>query len=141
MARSGPIVLIEDDSEDEELFREALLELGIENELRVFHNCLEAWDYLQTTTDMPLIIFSDVNLPILNGLDFKRRIDADPHLRRKSIPFIFYSTSTAQHIVNEAYTQMTVQGFFEKSSHFEEIKKCIKRVIEYWKDCRHPNIL
>lgn len=141
MAKSGPIVLIEDDGEDEEIFKEALAELGIENEVRAFTSCIECWDYLQTTHEMPLLIFSDVNLPLLNGLEFKRRIDNDPYLRRKSIPFIFYSTSVSQEVVEAAYVEMTIQGFFQKASTFAAVKESLKRIIEYWKDCRHPNII
>ena len=141
MARSGPIVLVEDDGEDVDILREALAELSVENEVRAFTSCIECWDYLQTTREMPLLILSDVNLPALSGLDFKRRIDNDPYLRRKSIPFIFYSTSVSQQTVNAAYTDMTVQGFFQKANNFSGIKDSLKRIIEYWKDCKHPNII
>jgi response regulator RpfG family c-di-GMP phosphodiesterase len=135
----GPIILVDDDSEDEELFREVLLDLHIANKLIHFDNCIKAFDYLKTTTDNPLIIISDINLPLQNGIEFKRQIDSDPLLRSKSIPFVFFSTSTDKKSVDTAYKEMTVQGFFQKTTSYEELKRIIKLMIDYWQSCRHPN--
>jgi len=140
MAKSGPIILVEDDFEDQEIFTDALKETGSENELLWFKTSAECMAYLRETEQMPFLIFCDVNLPMQNGLDFKQEVDQDPELRRKSIPFLFYSTSVGQLIVNEAYTQMTVQGFFQKQSDFKEIITCLKTIIDYWNYCHHPNM-
>jgi CheY-like chemotaxis protein len=139
MAKSGPIVIIEDDTDDKDLFMEILKELEVRNEVTWFTKCEDAFEYLKTTKDQPFLIFSDVNLPKQNGIEFKRQLDSDETLRKKSIPFIFYSTSVAQKIVNEAYTQMTVQGFFQKANSYDEIKNNIRLIIDYWTACRHPN--
>jgi response regulator RpfG family c-di-GMP phosphodiesterase len=139
--KSGPIIVVEDDIDDKEIFEAALEELSFRNKMIWFDNCDDAWKYLKTTTDSPFIIFSDVNLPRQSGTEFKKQIDADPQLRKKSIPFIFYSTSVNQDTVNEAYTKMTVQGFFQKSSKYEEMKHTIKMILDYWGVCKHPNTL
>ncbi|HEY0609151.1 MAG TPA: response regulator, partial [Chitinophaga sp.] len=120
--RPGPIIVIEDDIDDKEIFETVMQELNVSNPLIWFNNCDPAWAYLKTTSDQPFIIFCDVNLPRKNGIEFKREIDEDHQLRKKSIPFVFYSTAVNQHIVNEAYTQMTVQGFFQKSIRYDEMK-------------------
>jgi CheY-like chemotaxis protein len=137
--KSGPIIVVEDDADDKEVLEGILRELKITNKLVWFNKSDEAFRYLKTTSEQPFLIFSDVNLPIENGVEFKRRIDNDVQLRQKSIPFVFYSTSVNQKTVNEAYTQMTVQGFFQKGSTYDEIKRHIKLIIEYWMVCRHPN--
>lgn len=137
--KSGPIIVVEDDADDKEIFRDILKELGVTNKLTWFQNGFDAFSYLKTTPEQPFIIFCDVNLPKLNGIEFKRLIDNDPQLRKKSIPFIFYSTAVNQKTVNEAYTQMTVQGFFQKKSNYAEIKQDIKLILDYWTDCKHPN--
>ena len=139
MSKLGPIILADDDPDDKEFFADVLKELGIQNPLVHFQTALEAFDFLKTTSSHPFIIFSDVNLPKLSGLEFKRRIDDDPELRKKSIPFVFYSTSVDQRSVNEAYTKMTVQGFFQKGSSIETLKKDLKLILDYWSLCRHPN--
>ena len=137
--KSGPIIIIEDDADDMDLLKSILRELNINNEIICFDNCKEAFKYLCSTDERPFLIFSDVNLPGQKVIDFKKQLDEDPELREKSIPFIFYSTSVDEQTVNKAYTQMTVQGFFEKKSNYEEIKKTLKIIIDYWECCRHPN--
>jgi CheY-like chemotaxis protein len=139
MAKSGPIILIDDDSDDVEIMIEVLKEIGISNKLINFTSGPEAFKYLKTSEEQPFIIICDVNLPGETGIELKKEMDNDPQLRQKSIPFIFYSTSVNQHAVNEAYTKMTVQGFFKKGNNFTEIKKIISLVNDYWKLCKHPN--
>lgn len=139
MAKTGPIVLIEDDEDDIELFREAMRENEIENSFIIFPGGPEALEYLTTTLDQPFLIICDVNLPRQNGIEFKTAIDSNPVLRKKSIPFIFYSTYVAQYAVNEAFSNLTVQGFFQKNDSYSEFKKIMKIIVEYWSLCRHPN--
>lgn len=139
MAKSGPIIIIEDDVDDEEIFQEVLNELGIKNKLVWFTHGKGALEYLRTTEEQPFIIFSDVNIPEQSGLVFKQQIDSDEQLRRKSIPFIFYSTAVPPKTIEEAYTKMTIQGFFQKGRTFDEIKKSVKLICDYWMVCQHPN--
>jgi CheY-like chemotaxis protein len=139
MPTSGPIVVVEDDMDDQEIIRDVLNEIGTPNKLIFFDRSPDALNYLKTTSERPFIIVSDINLPVLNGLDFKKQIDDDHQLRKKSIPFIFMSTAATKPIVTEAYTAMTVQGFFQKSSSIEKIKEVLTLVIDYWKLCKHPN--
>ena len=141
MSKSGPIIIVEDDIDDKEMFNFVIKDLGMPNKLIWFENTDDAIKYLRETGEQPFIIFCDVNMPGKNGLEFKKHIDNDIQLRRKSIPFVFYSTSANQRDVNEAYTQMTVQGYFKKSISMQEMKSNIKLILDYWKSCIHPNTL
>ena len=96
-------------------------------------------NYLISTEDSVFIIFCDINLPGQNGLDFKKNIDANPELRNKSIPFVFFSTSANQHDVNKAYREMTIQGFFKKPSGYKNLKSILSNIFSYWQNCKHPN--
>jgi response regulator RpfG family c-di-GMP phosphodiesterase len=140
MAKNGPIIVLEDDEDDKSIFEEILRDLDIANRMIWFTKADDAFKYLKDTPEQPFIIISDVNVPGQNGLEFKKRIDNDEELRKKSIPFVFFSTSVDQKAVNEAYTKMTVQGFFQKYYNYEEIKACVKLVLDYWKFCKHPNV-
>src|SRR5687768_2818899 len=91
--KSGPIILVEDDADDEDIFEEVLKELKVYNKIVWFINAKDAMEYLKATSEQPFIIFCDINLPGLSGIEMKRKIDADKELRRKSIPFVFYSTA------------------------------------------------
>lgn len=139
MARNGPVIIIEDDVDDEDILKEVLHELKVDNKVICFEFCTDAWHYLKTTKDKPLIIFCDINLPKQSGLSFKQQIDEDKHLRKKSIPFIFYSTTASQQTIDEAYTKMTVQGFFTKGDKYADIKRLVKIILDYWLNCKHPN--
>ena len=137
--KSGPIVLIEDDKDDKDIFEEVLIELKVANKLIWFNNFEQAYLFFTTTTEQPFVIFCDINISGNKGTDFKQQIDSEPRLRKKSIPFVFYSTSADQDTVNEAYTKITVQGFFVKESSYSEVKKSISLILAYWELCSHPN--
>ena len=81
MANSGPIVIIEDDKDDQEIYQIALDELGVTNEVIFFTNCPDAYEYLKAAAQQAFIILCDINLPGQNGLDFKKQIDEDEQLR------------------------------------------------------------
>ena len=114
-------------------------DLKVFNPVVWFKNCDEAFSYLKTTSEQPFLIFCDVNLPGLSGIECKHQIDDNKELRKKSIPFVFCSTSVDQKTVDEAYTKMTVQGFFQKKNTYAELKETIKLIVAYWEECKHPN--
>ena len=140
MLNLGPIIILEDDADDKEFFEEATREIGVDNEIIWFTDAPTALRYLKETNKTIFIIFSDINVPGMSGLEFKIVIDSDPELRRRSIPFVFYSTSASREAVITAYTKMTVQGFFSKSNSYEDIKKTLLTIFEYWDSCNHPNL-
>jgi len=139
MIPTGPIVLIEDDNDDALTMQEALKDLKIGNEFVYFPNTILAMKYLKETEQQPFLIICDVNMPFQNGLDFKRDIDNHPELKKKCIPFIFYSTSANSEEVSKAFLQMSIQGFFKKASSYDQILNDITAIIEYWKKSKHPN--
>jgi len=138
MQPNEPIIIIEDDLDDQVFLTDVLIELGYQNQLKFFNNCKAALSFLKTTTDKLFLIICDVNLPGMSGTEFKKEINADPHLRKKAIPFIFYTTSANKLDIEQAY-EMTVQGYFVKESKISEIKSTVKVIIDYWKRCKHPN--
>ena len=139
MAKSGPVILIDDDKDDQEVLESVLTEMQVKNTRHYFSNCREAFTYLKTTAEKPFIILCDVNIPGQNGLDFKMSIDEDHELRAKSIPFVFFSTAVDQPSVNKAYKEMTVQGFFKKENTFDQLIKTLTLIFDYWNLCKHPN--
>lgn len=141
MSKSGPILLIEDDREDKEILEDVLRDLGVKNRIVWLETTHDAYNYLMSATEAMFIIFCDINLPGKNGLELKKSIDDDPELRKKSIPFIFYSTSAHQKDVNEAYSKMTIQGFFQKGNDYAEMKRVISLILDYWTLCKHPNYI
>ena len=138
MSLKGPIISIEDDSDDQFLIKSVVEELQIPNQLIFFSNGLEALLFLETTKEQPFVILCDINMPVMNGLELRLRIEQNEYLKKKSIPFVFLSTADNPHIISAAY-DATIQGFFKKENSFEDLKKRIRIIFDYWQSCLHPN--
>jgi CheY-like chemotaxis protein len=137
MPKNGPIIIVEDDHDDQEMLKEVFEELHFPNLLRFFSSCLEAFDYLCTTFEKPFLIISDINLPVMSGFDFKQKINSNEHLRRKNIPFIFLSTNSEKTAIAKAY-DVLAQGYFVKPVKFGDIKELLVRIIHYWQFSSRP---
>jgi len=72
MNKGGPIIIIEDDLDDQELLSEVFKKLNYKNEIVFFGDGQEALEYLTDTSIEPFIIFSDINMPKLSGMEYKR---------------------------------------------------------------------
>lgn len=138
MALNGPIILVEDDPNDIEVITTAVKELGYPNLVRPIMAAQEALDYLRTTDEKPFIILCDIRMPRINGLAFRKAIMDDETLRKKSIPFVFFTGAVSTDIVNEAYN-LQVQGFYEKANSYSVVKDQLSGIMVYWTHCLHPN--
>jgi CheY-like chemotaxis protein len=140
MNKTGPIIIIEDDVDDREIFAIVFKELNYKNEILFFFDGQEALDYLTSTSIEPFIIFSDINMPKLNGMELRQKLHENEDLRIKSIPYLFFSTTAEQQHVVDAYSK-SVQGFFIKPHDFNEIKDTLRVIVEYWIKCVSPNYI
>jgi CheY-like chemotaxis protein len=134
----GPVIILDDDAEERELLEEVLKKMTVKNEIKFFTNGDDFISYLKLTKDKPFIILSDVNLPGLNGMQVKKTINDSDFLRKKSIPFVFLSTTASPKAVEEAY-DLTVQGYFIKQHSISSMERHLKMIFEYWRECRHTN--
>ncbi len=129
---NSPIIIVEDDHDDCELLLEVFREIGVKNQFRCFTTPLPAIDYLRNTTETPFIIISDVNMPMMNGLKFKKVINEDPVISNKRIPFVLLSTSKENKLIEQAF-HLSVQGYFQKPDDVESLKGIARAIVEYWK--------
>jgi CheY-like chemotaxis protein len=87
-------LVIDDDTDDRELFCEALATV---DPVIICHQApdgLEAFKYLRSTAFEPDIIFLDINMPVMNGWEFLTTLKCeDAH---KHIPVIVYTTSSTK---------------------------------------------
>jgi CheY-like chemotaxis protein len=138
MNNNGPIIIIEDDKDDQMLLTEVFNKLNYPNEPMFFTDGEAALNFLNDTDIVPFLILSDINLPKLDGFALRSKIKMDAKLQLKCIPYLFFSTASNQRAVIDAYS-LSVQGFFIKQSRFEELEKTIVVIMEYWKRCASPN--
>jgi CheY-like chemotaxis protein len=138
MNSKGPVIIIEDDEDDQEMLTEVFEKLGYSNEIRFFGDGQAALDFLNTTDIIPFLILSDINLPKLDGFALRSKIKMDAKLQLKCIPYLFFSTASNQNAVIDAYS-LSVQGFFIKQNSMAELEKTISVIMEYWRRCASPN--
>ncbi|RZK33686.1 MAG: response regulator [Hymenobacter sp.] len=132
-----PIIHVENDVDDHYLVVKALKAASIDNPVRFFQTGQQAFDYLQTTDEVPLVILCDVIMPGMDGFELRDQIDADPILRMKAVPFVYFSTWANKELVEKAY-QGTIQGYHMKGQRFADIQSELSLIVAYWKRCLHP---
>jgi CheY-like chemotaxis protein len=136
--KKGPIIVIEDDLDDQDILTEVFTKLNYQNKVIFFSDGQQALDHINTSDELPFLILSDINLPRLNGFQLREKLKTDANLSNKCIPYLFFSTASNQKSVIDAYSQ-SVQGFFVKPHSFEELEKTIGAIMEYWRRCAAPN--
>jgi CheY-like chemotaxis protein len=140
MNKTGPIIIIEDDLDDQEILADIFKELNYDNDLVFFGDSEKALQYLTATDIEPFLVLSDINMPKLNGMELREKIINNEDLRVKSIPYLFFSTSAEQSHVIDAYSR-SIQGFFIKPNNYEKLKTTIRKIVEYWQECESPNYI
>jgi CheY-like chemotaxis protein len=138
MNKTGPVIVIEDDRDDQEIFAEVFAKLNYPNKLILFNDGQAALDFLNKEDVAPFLILSDINMPKLDGFALRSKIKLDEKLQIRCIPYLFFSTAASQAAVIDAYSA-SVQGFFVKQNSMVELEKTIRVIMEYWKRCSAPN--
>lgn len=130
------IYLAEDDCDDVQFFTDALNEITPDTSLTVFCNGAELLKGLEDCKQLPDIIFVDINMPIMNGLEALALIGKSQAF--KSIPVIISSTSSNMDNITEAY-QLGASSYFKKPSDFSSLKEQLKGILLIdWKNFMRP---
>ncbi len=137
MNKTGPIIIIEDDIDDQELLTEIFKKLNYVNKIVFYKDGNEALEFLNKTDVQPFLILSDINMPKINGFELRNKVFTNEQLQTKCIPYLFFTTSATKKAVIDAYA-LSVQGFFVKPNSMERLERTIKRIVEYWQECIAP---
>lgn len=138
MDKNGPVIIIEDDPDDQYLLELVFKKLNYPNDVIYFFDGEAALDYLNLTDDIPFLILSDINMPKLDGFALREKLYNDAALQIKCIPYLFFSTAVSQQMVIDAYS-LSAQGFFIKQTSLADLEDTISVIMEYWKRCAAPN--
>lgn len=138
MTTDEPIIVIDDDLDDQFLIKKICEDLEIKHPIHFFDDGRELLKYLRATSENPFLIICDINMPVMTGLELRREINTDEFLRLKSIPFLFLSTAASPAQIKEAYL-LAVQGFFIKATTIDKLQQTIKLIYDYWKECKRPS--
>ncbi|MDX6183644.1 response regulator [Flavobacterium sp. Fl-77] len=123
------ILLTDDDEDDREFFAEAIVDLHLNYPVEFCKNGIELIDRLSDlNSDIPDIIFLDLNMPLLSGLETLQQIREDTKF--KHIPVIaIYSTSSTEEGIKDTYS-LGANAYIVKPIEFNDLKKILKKVIE-----------
>jgi len=138
MNKNGPVVVIEDDEDDQFMLNEVFKKMNYKNEVVYFKDGNKALDYLNKTEIVPFLIISDINMPMINGFELRNKVATNEKLHMKCIPYLFFTTSATKKSVIDAYS-LTVQGFFVKPNSLDKLESTIRKIMEYWKECVAPH--
>jgi len=138
MNKTGPIIIIEDDTDDQEILVEIFLRLQYPNKVIYFSDGNKALEYINRTDVQPFLILSDINMPKFNGFELRNKVFTNEQLHTKCIPYLFFTTSATRKTVIDAYA-LSVQGFFVKPSSMQNLENTIRKIVEYWKECIAPS--
>lgn len=122
------ILLIDDDTDDAGLFKEALEDIDPSTEFRYYHDGNEAIEALSNQhIPMPDLILLDINMPTISGWDCLKSIKA--HETLAPIPVLMYTTSS-QHKEKEMAFTLGAIGFVTKPYEFKHLKQLIASLIK-----------
>lgn len=127
---SKPILLVEDDQVDVMTILRALKEVHVSNRVVATENGEAALDYLRESgSEQPCIILLDLNMPIMNGIEFLQNIKQDPVLRR--IPVVVLTTSEEQQDKLRSF-DLGVAGYMTKPVDYRQFVEVVRSINLYW---------
>ena len=133
---SRPILLVEDDHVDILTIRRALKEIEVANPIVTRENGEDALAYLRDPDSArPCIILLDLNMPIMNGLEFLQQAKADEALR--SIPVIVLTTSEEQQDKLNSFN-LGVAGYMAKPVDYRRFVEMMRSIDLYWSASELP---
>lgn len=129
MSKSLNILLIEDDIIEVMKFNRVLKTLGMNHKIIEANNGEEALSILKDKEIIPDVIFLDLNMPKINGIEFLQILKADDYL--KYIPAIILTTSNNHKDVLECY-KIGIAGYVLKPLKYDDYVERVRKMLEYW---------
>lgn len=134
---NGKILLVEDNPDDAKLTLRAFKMSHIGNQIVVARDGAEALDYLFGTgaytgrdlADRPAVVFLDLKLPKLDGLEVVRRVRANP---RTALQPIVILTSSAEEQDLIAGYKLGANSYVRKPVDFEQFMEAARQLGLYW---------
>jgi len=119
------IIIIDDDQEDCELLEQAIGEVLPSASCTVFNNAEFALSKLRDIAFESDIVFLDLNMPRMDGLQFLEVVREQEHL--KNVPIIIFSTSPLIEVSKSRLLNVT--GMVEKPESFEALVSRVREVL------------
>jgi two-component system response regulator len=133
---------VEDDPDDLELTLLALREAKVANALIVAHDGVEALDMLfgegahaAAGALRPVVVFLDLKLPRVDGLQVLERIRADA--RTRPLPVVVLTSSDEEEDRHRSYA-LHVNSYVRKPVDFDRFQAAVRELGLYWTVLNEP---
>lgn len=128
MVRDGYILIADDDIDDRDLITEALKECDCILPLKFFGDGVEIVNHLSSNShSVPLLMFIDLNMPMMDGVETLRWIRA--HDQFRVVPVLMLTT-TVRTFELERCTKLGANAFLTKSYSFRELCSIVRSALE-----------
>ncbi len=127
--KNHPILLVEDDQVDAMTVRRALKEIRVTNPLLVAENGEAAIAQLSGPGEKPCLILLDLNMPIMNGIEFLQVVKDHPEWRR--IPVVVLTTSQEEQDKMASFDR-SVAGYMAKPVDYHSFVDAMRTIDTYW---------
>jgi CheY-like chemotaxis protein len=133
-SKNVEILLVEDNPGDIRLIKEAFKDSKILNKFNVVMDGEQALAFLYrkgeyTDSPRPDIIFLDLNLPKMSGMEVLSEIKSDPEL--VMIPVVILTASTAEEIILKSYN-LNANCFVTKPVDLDQFVGVVKTIEGFW---------
>ena len=134
-AKTGQILLVEDNWGDIVLIREAFSQSGLNVKLSVVTDGEEALAYLEgqgkyAQVARPDFVLLDINLPRMDGRVFLRRLRS--HQRLGEMPVVVLTSSKLDSDMREM-AELGISGYLVKPSDLYGFQEVVKRIGTFWR--------
>lgn len=120
------ILVIDDDTEDAEMFIDAVISLGKGIICRYNVDSVKALEELKLSERLPDLLFIDVNMPRLNGFDLAQQLQNDSRL--KQIDVILMS-SCSEEIIRMMTSGRNFGKYMAKAYNFNEFAAALNKIL------------
>jgi CheY-like chemotaxis protein len=124
------ILLADDDEDDRLFFSTALSEMVFDCNLAFAHDGVELLDTLNNISELPDIVFLDMNMPKKSGLEALQEIRANRKF--DTICIVIYSTLDSEEQVDKLLAE-GANIYFNKPAELDKIKDMIRQVIRIYR--------
>jgi two-component system, response regulator len=144
--RQVEILLVEDNPDDVELTLHALRKENLADHIHVERDGEEALEFLfcsgihaeRSFEHPPRLIFLDLKLPKVDGIEVLRRLKADA--RTKTIPVAILTSSKEERDLANGYG-LGANSYIQKSVDFDEFRETVKNAGLYWLVINQPPVV
>lgn len=142
MTTAKPILLAEDNPRDAELALAAMEAEHLSDKVVLCHDGAEVLDYLYCRGQFksrlrcnPVVVFLDLKMPKVNGLEVLRTIKADVNLR--PIPVVMLTSSREERDLAESYA-LGANAYVVKPVEFHKFLSAVKELGTFWGIINEP---